>query len=211
MLPIVRSELPAPLPDMAIRTACALAALLVLVSSCRSGDALAQEPVVAPGAGPGAGAAAAAADLDPGPELSEPFVPAAPRPWTGAFSGTAVLLAERLRIEGPPPLLEHVVASSDKELYDRRVTTTADGLVQVVRRRKGSEREVRVQLDRWSLAAHEEVVIVETAADGPVRVIASGDAVWRDLDAHQMEGQELQFSGAIGDDTPFSPPPGGRR
>ena len=53
--------------------------------------------------------------------------------------------------------------------------------------------------------------LVETAADGPVRVIASGDAVWRDLDAHQMEGQELQFSGAIGDDTPFSPPPGGRR
>lgn len=186
---------------MRLRPIAALSALALLLPSCRPGDAVAQQPIAETPGGP-------AAQEEPEP-LSEPFVPAAPRPWTGAFTRTAVVLASRLTIEGPPPLLEHVVASSDQELYERRVTTTPEGLVQVIRRREGTSREVRVQLDRWSLAALDEVVIVETAADGPVRVTATGEAVWRDLDAHQMSAQQLQFTGEIGVDTPFAPPPGG--
>ncbi|MDG1491308.1 MAG: hypothetical protein P8R43_05410 [Planctomycetota bacterium] len=191
---------------MTIRTIGALTALLLLAPGCRSAGTAAQEPLVAPVDG-----AAPATEPSGGAEgWTEPeaFVPPPPPEWTGAFGETAVLLANTLRIEGPAPLLLHVVASSDKELYERSVTTTARGFVQVIKRRATSSREVRVQLDAWSLAAMEEVVIVETAAQGPVKVFASGNVIWRDLDARLMQGEQLQFTGAIGDESPYAPPPG---
>jgi hypothetical protein len=120
-----------------------------------------------------------------------------------------VLVADSIRIEGPAPLIEHVVASSDKELYERSVVTTPRGLVQAVKRRPSSSREIRVNLDAWSIAAMNEVVIVETAAQQPVQVLATGSVTWRDLDAHLIQGEQLQFEGAIGDDSPYTPPPGG--
>lgn len=192
---------------MTIRFAGALAALLFLAPGCRSSSTAAQESITAPNSS----SSVAAEEASEAPGLAErvPYVPPAPLEWTGAFGETAVLLSNSLLIEGPAPLLEHVVASSDKELYERSVRTTPRGFVQVIKRRASSSREVRVQLDAWSLAAIEEVVIVETAAQGPVRVIARGDAIWKDLNARLLKGEQLQFTGAIGDETPFSPPPSG--
>ena len=192
---------------MTIRLAPGLLTLLILVLGCRSAGTAGQESVTDPRGGSSLAAEAAAETAEP-----VPFVPPAPLEWTGAFAETAVLLASTLLIEGPAPLLEHVVASSDKELYERSVTTTSRGLVQVVTRRADSSREVRVQLDAWSLAAIDRIVIVETAAQGPVRVLAEGAVIWRDLNARLLEGEQLQFTGEIGDKTPFSPPPsdGGR-
>ena len=192
---------------MFIRPLGATAALVLLATGCGTSGTTAQEPITS------AGEAASPSSETSREEAAwvepEPYVPPAPLEWTGAFSETAVLLADSIRIEGPAPLIEHVAASSDKELYERSVTTTSRGLVQKVKRRPSSSREVRVNLDAWSIAAMNEVVIVETAAQGPVRVIAAGNVTWRDLDAHLIQGEQLQFAGAIGDDSPYTPPPGG--
>ena len=191
---------------MTTRPTCALAALLFLAVGCGSSGTTAQEPIHSPGE---VAPAAAATPSEAGDWVEpEPFVPPPPLEWTGAFRETAVLIADSIRIEGPAPLIEHVVASSDKELYERSVTTTSRGLIQMVKRRPSSSREVRVNLDAWSIAAMNEVVIVETAAQQPVQVLATGNVTWRDLDAHLIQGEQLQFAGAIGDDSPYTPPPG---
>lgn len=192
---------------MTTRSIGALAALLLLAAGCGSSGTTAQEPITSPGEQDST-AAATSSEASEWVE-PEPFVPPPPLEWTGAFRETAVLIADAIRIEGPAPLIEHVVSSSDKELYERSVTTTSRGLVQVVKRRPSSSREIRVNLDAWSIAAMNEVVIVETAAQGPVQVVASGNVTWRDLDAHLIRGEQLQFAGAIGDDSPYTPPPGG--
>ena len=139
------------------------------------------------------------------PDVEEPIVPVAPPSWTGAFTETSVILASTIRIEGPAGLRDHIVASSD-DVYERSLETTADGLMQVIRRTSDETREIRVQLDAWSLAAYDRVVIVERFDDGPVRIIASGEALWRDTNGSLVQGNRLEFSGEIGDDAPFAPP-----
>ena len=192
---------------MTFRPLAALTALLLLTTGCGTPGTTAQEPLTASGEATSP-SAETSSEADSWVE-PEPYVPPPPLEWTGAFGETAVLLADSIRIEGPAPLIEHEVASSDKELYERSVTTTSRGLVQVIKRRTSSSREIRVNLDAWSIAAMNEVVIVETAAQGPVQVVAAGNATWRDLDAHLIQGEQLQFAGAIGDDSPYTPPPGG--
>ena len=131
--------------------------------------------------------------------------PWAPAPWTGSFQGTAVMLANTFRIEGPEGLLEHVVASSDDAFYDRAVETTPDGLMQVIRRLSPDVPEIRVQVDGWTLAAFDRVTILERIDNSPVRLIASGDALWRDSDGRIARGQRIECTGEIGDDTPAIP------
>ncbi len=192
---------------MTTRPIGALTALLFLAAGCGSSGTTVTEPITTPVE---ATSSAAATSSEAGDWVEpEPLVPPPPLEWTGAFRETAVLIADSIRIEGPAPLIEHVAASSDKELYERSVTTTSRGLVQVVKRRPSSSREIRVNLDAWSIAALNEVVIVETAAQGPVQVVAAGNVTWRDLDAHLIQGEQIQFAGAIGDDSPYTPPPGG--
>lgn len=129
----------------------------------------------------------------------------APKPWTGAFAETAIMLTRSVRIEGPEGLLDHVVASSDDEFYERTIETTPEGLLQTVRRRGSTSPEIRVRLDRWTIAVEESVVLLETIAPGPVRLVASGNALWRDVDGHLAQAQRLEFTGEIGVDTPVRP------
>ena len=145
------------------------------------------------------------ADADDAAEDAGTVQPIGPAPWTGAFADTAVMVARTFHIEGPTGLLEHVVASSDDGLYERSVELTPDGLMQVIERMSDEVPEIRVQLDKWSLAAYDRVVILERATPGPVHVIAEGEAIWRDVDGRLLQAQRLQFTGEIGDETPFSP------
>lgn len=125
--------------------------------------------------------------------------PWAPVPWTGAFMDSAVMLADSFRIEGPQGLLEHVVASSDDELFERSLQTTPDGLLQVISRTSENGPEIRVQVDGWTLAAFRRVTILERVGDSAVRVIASGDALWRDANGRIAKGSRIECQGEIGD------------
>lgn len=195
----------------------AIAALVAatVLPACMGGATTAQAPLDPEPAAPaepewvqGTDAAAgegASGATDMFPDVEEPIVPVAPPSWTGAFTETSVILASTIRIEGPAGLRDHIVASSD-DVYERSLETTADGLMQVIRRTSDETREIRVQLDAWSLAAYDRVVIVERFDDGPVRIIASGEALWRDTNGSLVQGNRLEFSGEIGDDAPFAPP-----
>ena len=127
--------------------------------------------------------------------------PWAPAPWTNAFSNSAVMLGHTFRIEGPVGLLEHVVASSDDAFYERSLETTPEGLLQVIRRVSPDVPEIRVQQDAWTLAAFDRVTILERVDCVPVRIVASGDALWRDTDGSIAQGQRIECTGEIGDDT----------
>ncbi|QDV07796.1 hypothetical protein Poly30_33290 [Planctomycetes bacterium Poly30] len=180
----------------------AIAASLALTAcgSTGSGTTRAQAPI-----SPGDASTETAMTEGEAPEPVAPVKPWAPAPWTGSFQGTAVMLANTFRIEGPAGLLEHVVASSDDAFYDRSVETTPDGLMQVIRRLGTDVPEIRVQVDGWTLAAFDRVTILERIDDSPVRVIASGDALWRDSNGRIAQGQRIECTGEIGDDTPAIP------
>ncbi|MEM8709521.1 MAG: hypothetical protein AAGG01_01100, partial [Planctomycetota bacterium] len=164
---------------------------LCACGSSGGGDSRAQAPIV-----PAESVEATTWNDESGADA--PAEPWAPAPWTGAFGDTAVMLANAFHIEGPVGLLEHVVASSDDAYYDRSVQTTDKGLMQVIQRTSPDVPEIRVQLDAWTLAAFDRVVILERIDESPVRVIASGDALWRDSDGRIASSERIECTGAIG-------------
>lgn len=121
-------------------------------------------------------------------------------PWTDYFDGAAVLVADRIRIEGPPGLLEHLVLRADDDLFERTVKTTPEGLLQTLRPRQlaeGGRELARGQLDAWQLAATGEIVALERPGDVPVSVVAEGEAFWRDPNGEQRRGSRLAFEAPV--------------
>lgn len=129
----------------------------------------------------------------------------APAPWTGAFSETAVMLAGTIYVEGPQGLLDHVAARVDDAYYERATETTEQGFLQTIVRPSEDVPEIRVRLDRWTMAAISRVVILERFDECSVTVVASGDAIWRDVDGTLARSPRLEFVGHIGQDEPVAP------
>ena len=57
------------------------------------------------------------------------------RTWTQRFAEGAILIADRIELDGPSDLLEHVAIRQDWEVFDFTTHTTRDGLRQEVRRK----------------------------------------------------------------------------
>ncbi|MEL6906742.1 MAG: hypothetical protein AAFU73_10630 [Planctomycetota bacterium] len=133
------------------------------------------------------------------------FAPLPERVWTGAFSERSLLLARSIRIEGPAGLLEHVAVASDDELYERYVETTADGFLQVVQRASDEVEVVRGSLDAWRLAAEARVTVLERMAECPVRIVAAGDVLWRDIDGNLVRSDRIELVGELGNMAPVRP------
>lgn len=201
-------------------TQTALVLALPLIASCGSAPkATSQSTPAAPAAvsdggetsatsgtnGPTGGAAAAEPAAGAAAERADRFAPIPEPEWTGAFRERSVLLARTIRVEGPAPLLSHMVASSDDAYFDRSVQTTPDGLLQVVRRASDEVEIVKGHLDAWRLAAEDRIVILERVAPGPVVVIADGEVMWRDADGAIERSDRLEFTGEIGNMTPARP------
>lgn len=127
----------------------------------------------------------------------EPFVPPAPQPWTEAFEGGALLLANTVTIEGPPGLLEHFVLRGDDALFERETKATSEGFVQVLRPLAGTMEPAQGFLDRWNVNALVELRATENPALCDVRVVAEGDAVWRTTGGESKKGARLVFTGVI--------------
>ena len=152
-----------------------------------------------------AACAASPSSIQPG--VSEPApaprarrAPAQPTPWTDAFLTPAVLMADTILVEGPPGLFEHAVCRADDALLLRKVETLPEGRLQTVRPRPESPEldVVRAQLDAWQLAAFREVAFLERVDPAvPVRVIATGEAVWRDTDGNERRDFRLIFEGEL--------------
>tara|TARA_R110002126_G_scaffold194901_1_gene342882 strand:- start:1267 stop:1935 length:669 start_codon:yes stop_codon:yes gene_type:complete len=125
------------------------------------------------------------------------FVPPPPAPWTLAFQEGAMLLADRVTIEGPAGLLEHFVMRGDDSLFERVTKTTAAGFVQVLRPRNDVFDPAKAHLDRWNLNALYELRAIENPAFTEVKVTAEGNAIWRSTDGETQRGAKLEFLGHI--------------
>lgn len=116
-------------------------------------------------------------------EAPAPPRPSAAAPWTDAFRERAVLIADRVRIEGPPGLLEHVATRPDPELHERVERTTTEGFLQELRAKAsfpGSQ--IQAWLDGLEIAALRQLTVLERPGPCPVKVVAEGQAVWRSLE-----------------------------
>ncbi|MEE8468258.1 MAG: hypothetical protein V3T22_07370 [Planctomycetota bacterium] len=126
------------------------------------------------------------------------------KPWTDTFQATAMLLADRIRIEGPVGLVNHVVVRGDDALFRRTNETLPEGFLQrTVPLRTTTESTdqtylVRGQLDAWQLTALVELVVLERPGDVPVTVIAEGHVVWRDRDGAERRENRIVWTGPIG-------------
>jgi len=171
---------------LAALSACALTFL-----SCTSPDRGGER---GPATETAAGAARQSSAVAPRAEDDEPLF--TPAPWTERFSTPAVLVAERVRIEGPSGLMEHLAVLADDELFETTLRATAEGLVQTVRPRPEAQSSgvtVRAHLDAWQLVAFRELESVERPGDVPIRIVAQGEVTWRDRDGQQRTGPALEI------------------
>ena len=140
----------------------------------------------------------------PGPEPTDPASTAPPPPpklWTRAFEDPCVLIADTVHIEGPSGLREHVAQHQDPDLAEYSIETTAEGLLQLTRAREdglapGEFRELRLQLDGWSIVALRRIELLERPIEVPVKVVATGGATFtRVSTGEQQNGAKLEFRG----------------
>lgn len=164
---------------------------LALLASCGGGPQKASE---FPSAGSGLQSQTEPAPTPLGGDPEFLAAEPVPAPWTQAFVQPATLLADRIRIEGPHGLFDHLVVRSDDEFFLRTAETKPEGLLQVTRPRPSADVErVGGQLDRWQLSAFEGITVLINPALQSVRVIAEGDAFWRTPDGTEKRGARLVF------------------
>lgn len=121
----------------------------------------------------------------------------ASKPWTKRFLEPGVLIADEIRIEGPAPLLDHVVTRPETEAHDVRVQTIPAGFEQtIVVRTPGSE--IRAQIDQLVVSSMRRLVILERPGQVDVLVIAAGDVYWKDgQGGGETRAQSLRIEGPI--------------
>lgn len=168
--------------DGAMRVAalCALA----LAGGCKSSDA------------PKKSTAFASAP-DPKAERPTDMPAEAPKPWTERFLEVGVLVADEIRIEGPKPLLDHVVTRPETGVHDVQVKTIPAGFEQTISVRAPGA-EIRGQIDQLALSAMRRIVILERPGEVDVLVIAAGDVFWKDGPKKEpARSQSLRIEGPI--------------
>jgi len=135
----------------------------------------------------------------PDPTASAPVdaVQAPPKAWTDRFLAAGVLIADEIRIEGPAPLLDHVVTRPEAGLHDVQVLTIPAGFQQTISVRTPGA-EIRAQIDQVAISALRRLVILERPGNVDVLVIAAGDVYWKaGPDAEPMRAQSLRIEGPI--------------
>jgi len=117
-----------------------------------------------------------------------------PRAFPAAFQKPAVLVANRISIEGPTDLLEHVALRPDDDVFVYTTRTTEKGLLQEIRRRPGAVgTEIRCQLDNWQIAAIDHLIVLQRPGEVPVTLVADGEAFWSAEGGGERREPRLQF------------------
>lgn len=129
---------------------------------------------------------------------AEAVAAAAPQaPWTDAFQRLAVLVAEEVRIEGPPGLMAHCVIQQNAEFFDYEAKTTPDGFLQIATAKDGAgDQAIQAHLDGLTLAVEKRLVVLERPGPGPVIVEARGSVFLQDVAAGtEKRDEQLRLVG----------------
>ena len=133
---------------------------------------------------------------DPNAPPPKDFVEAN-KPWTDRFKVAGVLIADEIRIEGPAPLLEHVVTRPENGVHDVEAKTLPAGFQQTITVRSGGA-EIRAQIDAVAISAMRRIVILERPGLGDVLVTATGNVFWKEPQADQpTRTNNLRLEGKI--------------
>jgi hypothetical protein len=130
-----------------------------------------------------------------------PNTPAEPPvvlPWTLEFQEEAVLVADDVRIEGPPGLRDHIAVVQDLEIQDYVEKTLPEGFLREARLKTGvGGFGIRAQLDNLTIAATKRLRILERPGEVPITIEARGEAVWTNTKTKaERRGDFLTLVGA---------------
>ncbi len=119
------------------------------------------------------------------------------KPWTDRFKVAGVLIADEVRIEGPAPLLEHVVTRPETGVHEVDVKTIPAGFQQTITVRVGGA-EIRAQIDAVAISAMRRLVVLERPGLGDVLVTATGNVFWKEPQSDQpTRTHSLRIEGPI--------------
>jgi len=154
------------------------------------------------GVGPIFSACAAPEELETSPRTLEPTTEAivAELPaWTEEFRSPALLMANRVTIEGPKGLVDHVATRLEPRFHGYAAETLPEGFRQVITSLEpGAGIEIRAYLDAFQVVAFEELVLLERPGQVDVIVRAEGDAYYRDTTSGaEQRGSRLEFRGVV--------------
>lgn len=97
--------------------------------------------------------------------------------WSARFASEAVLVADRITIEGPDDLLSTCAVMQAPEVLESETRTTPEGLLQTIRvTSDGGGTVIRAQIGGWSVAAMSSMVVLQRPDQGATRIRAEGDA-----------------------------------
>jgi len=137
---------------------------------------------------------------DDGPRAGDARVAASAKtPWTDAFQKPAALLANRVKIEGPPGLIGHLATVSNADEFDRQEKTVPEGFLLVISvRPDAAGSEIQAQLDRLSIVALEQLTVLERTGPVEVVVTASGKVYWADpATGEERREESLRLEGKV--------------
>ncbi|MFT6041299.1 MAG: hypothetical protein ACJAZ8_002097 [Planctomycetota bacterium] len=137
---------------------------------------------------------------DEGQDMSEQ---AASEVWTDAFTHASLLVADRVVIEGPKGLMDHIALRQDAANLNYSADTLPEGFRQVLKRKDPTAFvEIVAGLDNWKIVALDSVMVLERPGDVEVRVVASGRVSWHNTDDRgslsgetEQRGERLVFRG----------------
>lgn len=112
--------------------------------------------------------------------------PEPPTPWTDAFEVESVLMADEIRVEGPPGLIEHLAIRQEPAFHDHTAKTVEAGFLQESVSKGEALAPIRAKLDGLTLAAFQRLTVLERVVDGDVVVYAVGDAQFSKLETGEQ-------------------------
>jgi hypothetical protein len=138
-------------------------------------------------------AACQSAPEEPQTELGSAAPAEASAPFAPRLPGDVQLLADRIQVEGPPSLLDHLAVLQAEDCIESRTEGRPDGLFSEHRVLSPGLDAVQAQLDAWSLSAFSSLEVLMAELGRPLRVVATGGVRLVASGGEDLYAERLEF------------------